>query len=104
MKTVNLSKFKTPAGAAKAFHKAVREAATDIGHKPDIEVTLMTPERSARLGYGKVWRVMWEGGPDDWGIKASMGDFGVVAAKWDRSKTDWYMEPWHSFDVGFVGG
>ena len=101
MKTVDLTKFKTPAGAAKALYRAVREASEAIGQKPDIEVSLMTPERSAQLGYGKAWRVMWEAGTDEWGIKASMGNFGVIAAKWDRSKTDWYMEPHHSFDVGF---
>lgn len=98
----NLEKFKTAAGAAKALHKEVVRAAQSLGHNPDIEVSLMTPERSEKLGYGKVWRVMWEAGPDEWGIKASFGDFGLIDAKWKHGSTEWYMEPYHSFDVGFV--
>ncbi len=99
MKTVDLSKFKTAAGAAKALHRAI----VSVAGENNAGVNLLTPERSKALGYGKVWRVMWEGGPEEWGIKASYGDFGSIPAKWTPRSTEWYMEPYYSFDVGFVG-
>lgn len=102
MTTKDLSKFETAEGAAKALHEAVREAAADLGQNPDIEVALMSPEQSEKAGYGKVWRVMWEAGPSDWGVTASLGGgFGVIKAKWQVRSTPWFLEPYYGFDVGF---
>ena len=96
----NLSRFKTTEAAAKALYREICKAAKDMGQNPEIEVRLMRPADSRAAGRGMVWRVMWEAGPHEWGIKASFGDFTVIAAKWDQ-KTEWYMEPHYSFDVGF---
>ena len=90
------SKYKSKAGAAKAFHKVICKLAKDIfGHNPDIEVALMTPDRSQECGYGKQWRVMWEAGPYEWAIGVSMSNSG------NCYKQGWFTEPYYSFDLGF---
>tara|TARA_R110002012_G_scaffold2918_1_gene13964 strand:- start:8 stop:322 length:315 start_codon:yes stop_codon:yes gene_type:complete len=86
------SRYKTEGGAAKAFFKALCILAHDLGY-PDGEVILQTPERSDKCGYGKNWRVSWEGGLYGWGVSASLGGL------WSDN---WYTEPYHSFDVCFV--
>lgn len=82
------------------------------GMDPNIECSLLTPKQSNDLGYGRQWRVMWEAGPYNWGVDLSLG--GVTFVKldgpYDRSRAeivmgdpeDWHLEPYYSFDVGFV--
>jgi hypothetical protein len=88
------SKYKTPAGAAKAFYKALLELQKGWGNSEEYarkETLLLTPERSEALGYGRCWRVMWESGPFEWAIPASFEAHG----------SGWYTEPYYSFDLGF---
>lgn len=87
-------KYKTPAGAAKAFHKAMVELLEKWGESESYirkELLLLAPEKSASLGYGRCWRVMWESGPFEWAIPASFEAYGP----------GWYTEPYYSFDLGF---
>jgi hypothetical protein len=96
--TLNLGQYKTAGGAAKALHRHLMAYWDNPA-----DLVLLTPERSEELGYGRVWRVMWEGGPYDWGVKMS-GDFTYwgVGGYNDRGRAgDWYLEPYYSFDVGF---
>ncbi len=92
---LDLSQYKTKAGAAKALYNHLRET---FGNSPDI--VLLSPYRSEELGYGRVWRVMWESGPSEWGITLSMSKTwsGVTGHLDNRN---FYLEPYHSFDVGF---
>ena len=46
---------------------------------------------------------MWEAGPHEWGVTASLGGgFGVIKAEWQVRSTPWFLEPYYGFDVGFV--
>lgn len=87
----NPEKYKTAAGAAKGFHKALCELAKKMGYNPDIEIFLAEP-KDARNPHGNAWCVMWESGPFEWGITAS------YTLRSDR----WFTEPYYSFDVGFI--
>ena len=91
----NPAKYKTQAGAAKAFHKALCKFAKEVyGQVPDVEIHLHNPEQSKERGYGPSWRVSWEAGPFEWGIYASQQVFNYEAG--------WYTEPYYSFDVCFA--
>tara|TARA_R110000803_G_C11961651_1_gene318792 strand:- start:410 stop:742 length:333 start_codon:yes stop_codon:yes gene_type:complete len=87
--------YKTKHGAAKALHAVICKVAKIFGHNPDIEVSLMNPEKSEACGYGKQWRVMWEAGPYEWAIGVSLSSYG------SSSKNGWFTEPYYSFDLGF---
>ena len=89
------TKYKTKAGAAKAFYKALCKFAKEVyGQNPDIEIFIDNPEESEARGYGKNWRVCWEAGPYEWAIGSS---FQV-----ENYSAGWYTEPYYSFDVCFT--
>lgn len=90
------AEHKTAKAAATAFHKALRKLAADSGHNPDIEVRLLSPEEAERFVYGPFWTVVYEAGPYDWGVSASMQTFNRDAG--------WHSEPYHSFDLSFYAG
>jgi len=87
------TKYKTKAGAAKAFHKALAKTVKEFGMNPDVETFIKTPEESEKAGYGRGWTVSWESGPYEWAIDASW--------KVQNSPT-WYTEPYYSFDLCFT--
>ncbi len=103
MKTLNLDKYKTVGGAARALHKHI------IEELDGDEAVLMSPKQSEALGYGKVWRVMWEGGMYEWGVKLSLNwdcdrgaEYREMGVKHNpQDNKNWFMEPYYSFDVGF---
>jgi hypothetical protein len=62
--------------------------ATSWGMDPNIECRLLSPSQSHELGYGRLWRVMWEAGPHDWGVELSIEGavtFVPLDGPWDRS-------------------
>lgn len=77
----DLRPYKTAAGAAKAFHRALVKA----GHNAQIE----RPIQSVARGTGYNWRVVWEEGPYQW----ACGQF--IWGRWG------YCEPYYSFDLCF---
>ena len=87
--------YKTAAGAAKGFYKALMRFASEVygQEDPSKEMFIHNPEQSAANGYGNVWRVCWESGPFEWAIPAS---FEVRAADYS-----WHTEPYYSFDLCF---
>lgn len=87
------SRYKKPAAAAKALHKALRKVCRDMGMDPDHEVFLCTPDHSEYMGTGRNWRVVWESGPFEWAIGTS---FEV------SNMPHWYTEPYYSFDLCFT--
>ena len=90
----NPNKYKTPSGAAKSFHKALVKYAKENEYPdPDRYVMLLSPKESQERGFGHGWRVMWEDGPHEWGVDASMDIY--------NQKDGWFTEPYYSFDVGF---
>jgi hypothetical protein len=89
------TKYKTKAGAAKAFHKALCKFCKEVyGQNPEIEIFIDTPEESQERGYGRNWRVCWEAGPYEWAFGTSFQVANTCAG--------WYTEPYYSFDVCFT--
>lgn len=86
--------YETTESAAKAFYEALKPIVNGCGQCIKAELYLFTPEESASRGRGRCWYVMWEAGPSDWGIIASMWLY--------NQRAGWYTEPYYSFDVGFV--
>ena len=84
--------YKTKAGAAKSLYKALCKWCEDIGMDPKTECHIWTPKQQQARGYYKQWTVSLEAGPFEWAVHASM----VI------ENTDWYVEPYYSFDLQFV--
>lgn len=83
--------YKTPAGAAKALHKALHPVCKAFGQNPDIELMLFDPDKSEEYIGSRAWRVCWEAGPYEWAYTAS-----------DEVHGDkWVTEPYYSFDLLF---
>ncbi len=108
VKVLDLTKYKTASGAAKAAYRKLQEYAEYLGQRPD-EVFIKTPAENWE-GCGG-WFVCWEGGPYEWGIKVS-GDYDCddphqtggmpVPLKCDPSKrVGWMTEPYWSFSLVF---
>lgn len=69
-------------------------------------IVLVDPDRGKRIGVGDAWRVMWEGGPFEWGVTFSLSmsleDPSVLKFFGRRVKipSRYFLEPYYSFDVG----
>lgn len=83
--------------AARALYAALCKLSREWGQKPEIEVLLLSPCESLRLGTGDNWRVCWEAGPYEWAIRASENCHNM-----NRHHTGWYTEPYYSFDLCFT--
>ena len=59
---------RTPAGAAKQLHRHIETLCDEVGQSTEY-VILRTPQESER----GCWEVIWEEGPYEWAIVASMG-------------------------------
>lgn len=93
LKVINWKFYKSKASAAKKLHEVLRDVARDFGQNPDIEVAIWTPEQSREAGTGDNWRVIWEAGPYNWAITASLTNlFG----------DNWFTEPYYGFDLCFT--
>ena len=98
--------------AARQLHEWVRWQAKEFGHDPDIEVVLLTPEKGEELGYGRVWRVMWEAGPFEWAVSLTLGCNMYSGETGNYANEDaqvlllgnkhWFAEPYFSFDIGII--
>ena len=72
---VDVSGYKTAAGAAKATYRALQEWAEFYGQDPD-EVVIYDPDETAQkrdMRGGDAWCVAWEGGPYEWASALSGG-------------------------------
>lgn len=105
---LDLRNVADPAEAAKLLHDYLR-----YEHRAGSGLSLLSPEDAGRLvGGGEFWRVMWEGGPHEWGVAVSLGgrvDESSHGFRYDRGpeilglkNRSWYLEPNYSFDVGFI--
>lgn len=100
---------KTPGAAEKALHAFLQKKAKELGQQPD-EVILQTPIQSDACGTGKNWRVIWEAGPFEWAINATMGEsiyagevmcYGAPPQVLLMGAVKYCAEPYYSFDVCF---
>lgn len=66
---VDLSEYKTAAGAAKAAGRKIKAIAEEVGHKPDVEVTV--ERRDLRDGHK--WIVAYPAGRFDWAVHLTGG-------------------------------
>lgn len=108
---LDLSKYDLITASEKLF-AAVCEQADNWGFDPGVECALLTAEQSRALGLGAIRRVVWESGPHYWGVYLSQGGvtFAAYDGPWDMEhpeiitgeRSDWYLEPYYGFDVGFV--
>lgn len=90
------SKYKTAAGAAKAFHKVLTDLAKSIGCSPEY-VYLWNPKETAeRREHSNSWCVCWDEGCFEWAVGTS------DEINHERGFCDWYAQPYYSFDMCFV--
>ncbi len=80
------------ADAAKAVHRVLCDYVTELGLKPDVEVTIRSPEENKRFGHHPCWYVGFEAGDYGWAIGSSF----ILA------NDHWYTEPFYSFDLEFT--
>lgn len=107
---LDLSKYKTPAGAAKALYKYLLNLANEMGYNGEREVIIRSPAKSKAMGYSEAWMVSWESGPFEWAVPVSLGS-SMYAGEFGYGATDgpeifafsenWFVEPWYSFDLYF---
>ena len=108
--TLDLSKYKSPAGAAKALYKYLVNLANEMGYDGEREVFICNPKQSKERGYSEAWMVSWESGPFEWAVPVSLGS-SMFAGELGYSNTNgpeifafsenWFVEPWYSFDLYF---
>lgn len=99
---LDLSRYKTAAGAAKALHKYLVETF-------DANAKLYRPENNPRAT--NAWAVSWEEGPYEWAMRITAGEsitsgeFGQYGTKPSITgfyeQSNWIAEPYYSFDLQF---
>lgn len=107
---LDLSKYKTKAGGAKALYRFLKAKAVELG-LPATSVFICSPAENEARGYGSSWSVSWEEGPYEWAIGVSGGSsmygpergYGPDTPKPEiyAFNDNWYVEPWYSFDLFF---
>lgn len=104
---IDLSGYKSAAGAAKKVHSYLQEYAEALGHSPD-EVTLERPEEHS----SGAWAVTWEGGPYRWATSVTGGESitGAEMPEFGRGEAEitgfyghshWQVECGWSFSLEF---
>lgn len=98
---LDLSDYKTAAGAAKALHRFLTEEFDADG------AVLYRPEDNPR---GDNWAVSWEGGPYEWAVHLTLGEslcrgefsqFASPEVIGFYNQDNWLAEPHFSFDLQF---
>lgn len=84
----------TAAQAAKACHAVLREVAQAAGQSPDLETFIRKPGEERHYGDTRCWAVVWEAGPHDWAVTASMA----------ITHAHKLVEPYYGFDLMFYPG
>jgi hypothetical protein len=108
---LDLSQYDMLTAKDKLFEFVCRTA-KKWGQDSNIECSLLTPDQSHELDFGRFWHVMWEAGPYEWGVNLSLDGVTFVEfdGEFDRDRPeiimgapeDWYLQPYYSFDVGFI--
>lgn len=95
-------KTKTVAAGAKKCHEYLLKIAKVIGCGELDLPKLWTPQKTAEMGYGKAWAIVWEGGPYEWAINFGMapiwaGETGNYSGDRDIScdDNDWHAEAYN---------
>jgi hypothetical protein len=107
-KMVDLSRSRTAGELAVRLYDAVIDAAVAAGYGDRDylrrEIVLVDPSRGDEIGTGHAWRILWEGGPFEWGITFSLSsdsnDVYKFAGRLFRFPVGFLLEPYYSFDVG----
>ena len=99
-----------PEDAACMTHAVLQRIAAETGYNPE-HVRLLSPSESeVYIGPGKVWRVVWEGGPYEWAVNLTLGQslFAGETNRYDgrpeivlTCARHYLAEPHYSFDIGF---
>lgn len=91
----NPNNYSTCEAAAKAFYEALKPVVRAYGQDPDSELSLFSPERTVQYCGSNEWCVVWEAGPYQWAVGAS------IEFMYNR-KAGWFTEPYYSFDLCFT--
>ena len=83
--------YATKEEAAKALYESVKKLAVKMG-QDESEVSLFDPDRTVQYSGERAWCVVWEAGPYQWAIGASMS----ISGPWG------FTEPYYSFDLHFT--
>tara|TARA_Y100000401_G_scaffold39542_1_gene30030 strand:- start:1329 stop:1646 length:318 start_codon:yes stop_codon:yes gene_type:complete len=103
MKKITLKKYKTPAGAAKAFYAWCKENVSEYAQ-------VYPPAKAKEYGYGNNWCVMCEEMPYEGMVWLSLGE-SMYTEPWtsngkpevDMIDQDWgFAEPYNSYVLCFV--
>lgn len=86
-----IKEHKTAAGAAKAVYRECRLFAVAAGMNPDSEVSIKKPGEPRHHDHTDCWSVVFEAGPYEWAVEASM----------EGGNAHVYAEPYYSFDLSF---
>lgn len=81
-----------PEQVARTVYKACRDFARETGMKPEIECDMRGPAEQRHIPKANGWTVVFEAGPYDWAIDASME---IIAL------TGLSVEPYYGFDLTF---
>lgn len=81
-----------PEAVAKAVDKACRDFARAVGMNPECECDFTEPGAQRHIPAANGWTVVFEAGPHDWAIDASMEIIGA---------TGLLCEPYYGFDLTF---
>ena len=92
----NPAAYKTHEEAAKGLREAlIKYAVNKYGFDQQLaegEIAVFSPERTKQYSGIEAWCVVWESGPYEWAIGASM----QIRGPWG------YCEPYYSFDLHFT--
>lgn len=105
LETVDLSDYRSAAGAAKATHERVSAEAETLGFDADY-VSLWDREKTKEMRGTDAWTVVFEGGPYDWAIHMAGGEsmYGANVSpevEGFYSSTEWSIECPSSFAIEF---
>lgn len=97
LRAIDFSGFDKVEDAASAAYLAICADCTDTGQSFADEVQLYSPEQSAERGYTSGWHLVWECGPENWGVSESMHIvLSGILPPWGFCETHW------GFDLIFV--
>ena len=97
IKGIEWHTFESAEEAANAAYLALILDCLDYGQDPNYEVQIYSPEESQVRGYTSGWQVVWECGPENWGVSQSMASvMSGMIPPWGFCETQW------GFDLIFV--
>ena len=98
-----------PAEAANLLYKWLKKESEACGEDAEVEVRLQDPQTCFDCTGYTFWRVLWESGPEEWGVALSLGHSIYWVESGHRvfrpevllNGEHYWVEPYYSFDLMF---